>query len=120
MRLRLMNGSTEVAVLEITSAEELAEVLPCVQNEVRDRLLATEPLQIHVWHNDAWWNLSDDLSQFFAWIIETRAGTLDETRAFAAAPLSRSDWLFEAAQQMKKLLDVASEVYPNVQQNHRW
>ncbi len=118
MRLRLMDGSTEVAVLEITSAEELAEVLTHVQDEVRDRLLATEPLQIHVWHNDAWWNLSDDLSQFFAWIIEAGAGTLDETRAFAAAPLSRSDWLFEAAQQMKKLLDVASEVYPNVQQNH--
>ena len=113
-----MNGSTEVAVLEITSAEELAEVLPCVQNEVRDRLLATEPLQIHVWHNDAWWNLSDDLSQFFAWIIETKAGTLDETRAFAAAPLSRSDWLFEAARQMKKLLDVVTGEQPNEQQNH--
>ena len=111
-----MDGRTEVAVLDIASAEDLAEVLPCVQDNVGDRLLVAVPLQVHVWHRHAWWNLSDDLSQFFAWIIETGAGTLDETRAFAAAPLSRSDWLFEAARQMKKLLDVATEVKPNNQQ----
>ncbi len=113
MRLRLLDGSTEVAVLDVVSAEELAKVLSGIQDDVEDRLLVAVPLRVHVWHLGAWWNLSDDLSQFFAWIMETGAGTLDETRAFAAAPLSRSDWLFEAAGQMKKLLDVATEVQPN-------
>ena len=114
-----MDGRTEVAVLDITSAEELAEVLPRVQDEVGDRLPGATPLQVHVQHRQAWWNLSDDLSQFFAWIIETGAGSLDETRAFAAAPLSRPDWLFEAAWQMTKLLDVATEVHSNEQQTYQ-
>ena len=113
MRLRFMDGSTEVAVSEIGSVEELTRVLSYVKDNVGDRLHAAEALQVHVWHNGAWWNLSDDLSQFFAWIIETGAGTLEETRAFAAAPLSRPDWLFEAARQMQKLLDIASDVQPS-------
>ena len=119
MRLRLMDGRTEVAVLDVASAEELAEMLPCVRDGLGDRLLRQKPVQVHVQHRQAWWNLSDDLSQFFAWIIETGVGSLDETRAFAAAPLSRPDWLFEAARQMKKLLDVATEVPPNKQQTYQ-
>ncbi len=114
-----MDGRTEVAVLDVMSAVELAEVLPCIQDDVGDRLLVAAPLQVHVWHRNAWWNLSDDLSQFFAWIIETGTGTHDETRAFAAAPLSRPDWLFEAARQMKKLLDVATEVQSDEQQTYQ-
>jgi hypothetical protein len=108
-----MDGDAEVAVLEVRSAKELTEALVHVQDNDRDRLYAAKHLQFHVWHDAAWWNLSDDLSQFFAWIIETRAGTLDETRAFAEAPLSRSDWLYEAAWQMKKLLAVATEGHLN-------
>jgi len=111
-----MDGSTEVAVCEIGSSEELTKVLTHVQDDVGARLQAADALQVHLWYNNAWWNLSDDLSQFFAWIIETGAGTLDETRIFAAAPLSRPDWLFEAAQQMKKLLEVATEMQPGQKQ----
>ena len=114
-----MDGSTEVALVDVTSAEALAEVLPHIQDKARDWRLVVSPLQVHVWHRHAWWNLSDDLSQFFVWIIETGTGTLDETRAFAAAPLSRPDWLFEAARQMKKLLDVATEVRSNERQIYR-
>lgn len=119
MRLRFVDSGTEVAVSEIASSEELAEVLTSMHNNVGDRLRAAEALQVHVWYNQAWWNLSDDLSQFFAWIIETGAGSLDETRAFAAAPLSRPDWLFEAARQMQNLLDIASDVQPNQQRTYR-
>ena len=119
MRLRFMDGSTEVAVSEIGSVEELARVLSYVRGEVGDRLHAAGALQVHVWHNDAWWNLSDDLSQFFAWIIETGAGSLDETRAFAADPLSRPGWLFEAARQMQKLLEVASAIQPSEQRTYQ-
>ena len=120
MRLRFMDGSTEVAVLEIASSEELTQVLLAyMQDDVGGRLRSAEALQVHLWHNKAWWNLSDDLSQFFAWIIETGAGSLDETRVFAAAPLSRPDWLFEAARQMKKLLDVAADIQPNEQRTYQ-
>ena len=80
-----------------------------IQIEYEARLETATSLQVHLWYNQAWWNLSDDLSQFFAWIIEAGMATFDETRAFAAAPLSRPDWLFEAARQMKNLLAVASE-----------
>ncbi len=119
MRLRFMDGNTEVAVSEIGSQEELTRVLTYVQDNVGDRLHAAEALQVHVWHNKAWWNLSDDLSQFFAWTIETGAGSLDETRAFAADPLSRPDWLFEAARQMQKLLDIASDIQPSQQRTYQ-
>ena len=113
MRLRLMEGRTEVAVLEIASAEELNEELVLIRELVGDWLFTTPHLRVHLWHDAAWWNLSDDLSQFFTWIIETGAGTPEETRAFTSAPLSRPDWLFEAAWQMKTLLEVATEMHPN-------
>ncbi|MCH7567299.1 MAG: hypothetical protein IH787_06550 [Nitrospirae bacterium] len=109
MRLRLMDGSAELAVIEVDSAEALAEVLSHIQSEYGGRLETTASLQVHLWHNQAWWSLSDDLSQFFAWIMEVGTATFDETRAFVAAPLTRPDWLFEAARQMKKLLVVATE-----------
>lgn len=112
MRLRLMDGTTELAVLEVDSAEALAEALSHIQSEYGGRLETTASLQVHLWHNQAWWSLSDDLSQFFAWIMEVGTATFDETRAFVAAPLSRPDWLFEAARQMKKLLEVATEGPP--------
>ena len=107
MRLRLMDDGVEMAVLEIASAEELRDILTHAEGE---RLRAVRHLHVHLWHDYAWWNLSDDLSQFFTWVIETGIGTLEETRAFAAAPLSRPDWLFEAALQMKKLLDIVTDV----------
>ncbi len=109
MRLRLMDGGAELAVLEVDSAEALAEVLSHIQSEYGDRLHTAASLQVHLWHNQAWWNLSDDLSQFFAWNIEAGTATFDETRAFVVAPLSHPEWLFEAARQMKKLLVVATE-----------
>ncbi len=109
MRLRLMDGTTELAFLEVDSAEALAEALSHIQSECGGRLETAASLQVHLWHNQAWWNLSDDLSQFFAWMIEAGTATVDETRAFAAAPLSRPEWLFEAARQMQKLLVVATE-----------
>ncbi len=109
MLLRLMDGGAELAVLEADSAEALAEVLSHIQSEYGDRLHTAASLQVHLWHNQAWWNLSDDLSQFFAWNIEAGTATVDETRAFAAAPFSRPDWLFEAARQMTTLLVVATE-----------
>ena len=107
-----MDGDAKLAVLEVDSAEALAEVLCHVQSECGERLQTAASLQVHIWYNQAWWNLSDDLSQFFAWIIEAGTATFDETRAFAAAPLSRPDWLFEAARQMKKLLVVATASPP--------
>ena len=113
MRLRLMEGSTEVAVVEIASAEELKEGLALIRELVGNWLFSTPHLRVHLWHDAAWWNLSDDLSQFSTWIIETGAGTLEETRAFTTAPLSRPDWLFEAAWQMKTLLEVATEMQPH-------
>ena len=109
MRLRLMDGTTELAVLEVESAEALASALSHIQSEYGGRLETAASLQVHLWHNQAWWNLSDDLSQFFAWMIEAGTATVDETRAFAAAPLNRPEWLFEAARQMQKLLVVATE-----------
>ena len=108
MRLRLMSGATEVTVLECTCAEELADVLAHLQETVGVPPLKADALHVHLWHHGAWWSLSDDLSQFFAWSMETGAATLGEVRAFAAAPLSRPAWLFEAAQQMKTLLRYAS------------
>ena len=110
MRLRLMDGATELAVLEVESAEALSSALFHIESE--GRLETATSLQVHLWHNQAWWSLSDDLSQFFAWIMEVGTATFDETRAFVAAPLTRPDWLFEAARQMKKLLVVATEGPP--------
>ena len=109
MLLRLMDGSAELAEIEADSAEALAEVLSHIQSESGDRLQTAASLQVPMWYNQAWWTLSDDLSQFFTWIFEAGTATVDETRAFAAAPLSRPEWLFEAARQMQKLLVVATE-----------
>ncbi len=120
MRLRLMDGSAELVVIEVDSAEALAEVLSHIQSECEDRLHTAASLQVHIWYNQAWWNLSDDLSQFFTWIIEAGTATVDETRAFAAAPLSRPAWLFEAARQMQKLLVVATEGPPVDELTRRW
>ena len=120
MRLRLMDGSDELAVIELDSAEALAEVLSHIQSEYGDRLQTAASLQVHMWYNQAWWNLSDDLSQFFTWIIEAGTATVDETRAFAAAPLSRPEWLFEAARQMQKMLVVATEGSPVDAPSRRW
>ncbi len=103
-----MDGRTELAVLEVESAEALASALFHIESECEGRIESAASLQVHLWHNQAWWNLSDDLSQFFAWIIEAGRATFDETCAFVAAPLTRPDWLFEAAGQMKKLLVVAT------------
>ena len=108
MRLRLMDGCTELAVVAVDSAEALAEVLCHIRSEHGERVQAAASLQVHLWYDQAWWNLSDDLSQFFVWSIEAGTATFDETRAFAAAPLSRPDWLFEAARQMEKLLAVVA------------
>ena len=114
-----MDGGDELAVVEVDSAEALAEALSRIQSEYGDRLHTATALQVHLWYNRAWWNLSDDLSQFFAWLIEASAATIDETRAFAAAPFSRPDWLFEAARQMKKLLVAATECLPGNKPTHR-
>ncbi len=120
MRLRLMDASDELAVIELDSAEALAEVLSHIQSEYGERLQTAASLQVHMWYNQAWWNLSDDLSQFFTWIIEAGTATVDETRAFAAAPLSRPEWLFEAARQMQKMLVVATEGSPVDAPTRRW
>ena len=112
MRLRLMEGSKEVAVLEVASVEALRNHLGHVRERVGDPLFTSREVRVHLWHDAAWWSLSDDLSQFFTWIIETGAGTLEEARAFTAAPLSRAAWLFEAAWQMKKLLEIATDMQP--------
>ena len=114
-----MDGGDELAVLEVDSAEALAEALSHIQSEGGDRLQTAASLQVHIWHNHAWWNLSDDLSQFFAWIIEAGTATFEETRAVAAAPFSRPDWLFEAARQMEKLLIVATEGPPGEKPTRR-
>ena len=113
MRLRLMSGNATVAELNIGSASELRESLAVLQDLSEEQLDCAGPLQVHLWHNNAWWSLSDDLAHFFAWIIETKAAPVAEARLFSANPLSRPDWLYEAAQQMKVLLDVATEMQPN-------
>lgn len=112
MRLRLLSGNANMAELSIGSAAELRESLTALPGFSEAQSDPIEHLQVHLWHNHAWWSLSDDLEQFFAWIIETKAATVAETRLFSANPLSRPDWLFEAAQQMKILLEVATEMQP--------
>ncbi|MFQ5571643.1 MAG: hypothetical protein ACE5G0_18335 [Rhodothermales bacterium] len=107
MRIRLIDGGRELAVLEVRSADELSTKL--TRDTLRKRVFSAEQLQVHLWHSGAWWNLSEDLSEFFSWIIETGEASFDETRQFAKAPLSRSDWLYEAARQMQTLLTVASQ-----------
>lgn len=116
MRLRLIDGNKEVAVLEVASVEALRNQLVHVRERVGDQLFTSQDVRVHLWHDAGWWSLSDDLSQFFTWIIETGVGTLDEARTFTTAPLSRAAWLYEAAWQMKKLLEIATEVRPKEKQ----
>ena len=106
MRLRLTCGYLEAEILDVSSQEDLAEVLAR-----RSTAASLLPSQIHLWHNEAWWNLTDDLAPFLHWIIETQDVDLDEARRFAEDPLDRPDWLFEAARQMQRLLD-AAEAHP--------
>ncbi len=108
MQLRLADGPAALAVFEARTEEEFAERLVRIQRTLKDQLQTTARLEVHLWHNDAWWNLSDDLAQFFAWGLETGRATPDETRRFVGAPLSRLDWLYRAARQMQRLLDAAS------------
>ena len=109
MRLRLTSGYLGDEILDVSSKEGLAEVL--AQRAPAESLL---PCQIHLWHNDAWWNLTDDLGPFLHWIVETQGVEMDEARRFASAPLLRPDWLFEAACQMQRLLDAAESHSPMV------
>lgn len=104
-----MDGGVRLAVLEGDSVEALAEELARTQREYGDRLQKAVSLQVHLWHTQAWWSLSDDLSQFCTWIIDARMASFDETCVFVAAPLSRPEWLFEAARQMKQLLEAATK-----------
>ena len=48
MRLRLMDGSDELAVIELDSAEALAEVLSHIQSEYGDRLQTAASLHYGV------------------------------------------------------------------------
>ena len=106
MRLRLTCGFLEAEILDVASQEALAEALAR-----RTRADSVLPSQIHLWHNEAWWNLTDDLEPFLHWIIATQGVKVLDARRFAEAPLHRPDWLFEAARQMQRLLD-AAEAHP--------
>lgn len=106
MRLRLTSGYLDAEIIDVSSQEELARAL--ARRTTASPLL---PSQIHLWHNNAWWNLTDDLAPFLNWIIETQGVDVAEARRFGEAPLQRPDWLFEAACQMQRLLD-ATEALP--------
>lgn len=102
MRLRVTDGNTVRAVLDVETAQDLDRHLA--------QLSATLPaqrLEVHLWHGNAWWNLSDDLAQYAAWRVGPGRPTEAEARRFAGAPLSRPDWLYDAACQMQRLLDAA-------------
>jgi len=110
MLLKLLDDGAPMAVLNVDSTEELEAALTRVQAEQGTRFLEDAQPQIHLWHNEAWWNLSDDIAQFHVWSVETGRASLNETRAWADDPFSRSDLLFEAARQMKKLLEAADGI----------
>ncbi len=112
VRLRLADGPIELADVEAHSAAELAERFAGLQRAAQERLLATSRLAVYLWHGGAWWNLSDDLAHAVAWHGGAVRATPDEIQRFAGAPLSRFDWLYEAARQMQRLLEAASMTHP--------
>lgn len=117
MRFRLTDGHSELDVIEANSAEDLAMRLALVNSKkLNGRGLSTH-VQVHLWHSKAWWNLSDDLSQFCLWLTESERATREETLMFAQAPLGHPAWLFEAAVQMRKLLDIATANSAGVKAN---
>lgn len=109
MRLRFMAGRSEIASLEVASAQELAEKLTHVFPDLEHAPQSVTGVEVHLRHKNAWWNLTNDLAEFNAWIVEARGASLEATRQFAKAPLSRPDWLFEAAVQLGRLLDATGK-----------
>lgn len=102
MRLRVIEGETVWAVFDVENAQDLERHLA----QLTATWAAKRP-EVHLWYGNAWWNLSDDLAQYAAWGIGLGRPTDTEARRFAGAPLSRPDWLYDAARQMQRLLDAA-------------
>ena len=109
MRLRFVAGRTELASLEVASAQELADKLVHVFPNLEYDPESIPAIDVHLRYRDAWWNLTSDLEEFNAWIVEAKGASPAATVRFSKNPLSRPDWLYEAAVQLGRLLDAAGE-----------
>lgn len=111
MRFRLTGLFPQPLLIDAETADELTtaldELLTAVQSP-RRRDAAT----LHLWHGDAWWNLTDDLTHFADWLQAMPGTDPVAVRHFVEAPLDRPDWLFLAAAQMRRLLDAAADAAP--------
>ncbi|MDX1546186.1 MAG: hypothetical protein R3247_04325 [Rhodothermales bacterium] len=111
MRFRLTGLFPQALLIDAETAAEMASALD-------ERLAAVQSprrrnaAKVHLWHGDAWWNLTDDLTHFADWLQAMPGTDPAEVHRFTEAPLERPDWLFLAAAQMRRLLDAAADAAP--------
>lgn len=103
MEFRLTEGRHELVVFNASDGNELAEALLAhgAGGEVQG-------IHVHLWHSDAWWNLTSDLSQFATWLVEAKQMSPEDVAHFEAKPWQMPELLWEAACQLQRLLDAAT------------
>lgn len=107
LRLRIQQAKQEPIDVEAASEAELARVLLQVSSGHTTVSTSSPAWSFYLNHDGRWWNLSANLWEYCLCKVEAGTATTEEVRPFVERPFLRPDWLFDAAQQMARLLQVS-------------
>ena len=107
LQVRLCNRYIEAVDFEAHTRAEFIRNLRWATRQLPEAQAGPQGWQVHLFYGEEWWDLSANLPAFCRWMLERGRSSFDEIDGFMQVPVSRPEWLYEAAEQMSRLLRAA-------------